>query len=404
MVSDSSVSELEVARWRADTPGTSNVLHLNNAGSALVPRQVVESITDYLSAESLHGGYEQRDTDRETLDATYESVAKLIGARADEIFLAENATRAWDQVFYGLPLKRYDRILTGRSEYSSNVLAFLHRARLDGVEVRVIPDDGHGQICLEALADELAHPAVRVVALTHVPTYAGLVNPAAEVGKLCQKFGTVFLLDACQSVGQLEIDVQEIGCDVLTATSRKFLRGPRGIGFGYVRAGSMPRLPPAWIDLRSAAWTQPDSYTLAPDARRYETWEQSYALVAGLGAAAAYALRVGMNKIEARVDALATDLRQRLEAEGYGVIELGQRRSGIVTFPVNDTPDAVMHALRARDINVGVSTNSHVRWDIPPGESEQVLRASVHYYNTVEELERFVVTLNEIDCGSTSTI
>jgi selenocysteine lyase/cysteine desulfurase len=383
---------LDIARVRADTPGCAHVAHFNNAGAALQPRPVLDTVREHLDAEALTGGYEAADAAMDRLTGTYASLARLIGADPGEIALTQNATRAWDMAFYGIDLRPGDRVLTSAGEYGSNAIALLHAARSRGITVEVLPDDEHGQVSLDALAATLG-PDVRLVAVNHVPTHDGLVNPVAEIGRLTRAAGALYLLDAVQSVGQLKVDVEEIGCDLLSATGRKFLRGPRGIGFLYVRRTAMDRIAPTFLDDRSAEWTGPDSYELREDARRFESFERSAALQLGLGAAADYALAVGLEAIELRVAALATRLRAALaEVPGVTVRDRGARRSGIVTFTrEGHDPAAIVASLARQKINVRLSEQTY-RYDEgarPPAR----VRASVHYYNTEEEITRLVDAL-----------
>ncbi|MFL6052362.1 MAG: aminotransferase class V-fold PLP-dependent enzyme [Actinoallomurus sp.] len=383
---------LDIAGIRAETPGCTEVVHLNNAGAALPPRAVLDAMRDHLDLEARIGGYEAADAVAARLAATYDSLARLIGAHPDEIAYAESATRAWDMAFYGIPFRPGDRILTTASEYSSNTIAFLHAARRQGVKVEVVPDDEYGQISLDALESALDHD-VRLVAINHVPTHDGLINPVAEVGRLTRAAGALYLLDACQSVGQLAVDVNEIGCDLLSATGRKFLRGPRGTGFLYVRRSVLDRLDPPFLDLRAADWTGPDSYELRGDARRFESWERSVAGQLGLGVAADYALQVGLDAIEERVLELGALLRAALtEIPSVTVRDRGLHRSGIVTFTHRDRePAEIVASLAEQRINVRVSQQTY-RYD-EGVEPEPRVRASVHYYTTEDEIRRLITAL-----------
>ncbi|OLT22081.1 aminotransferase class V [Actinomadura sp. CNU-125] len=383
---------MDVGKLRADTPGCARVAHLNNAGAALPPRSVLDAVTGHLALEATIGGYEAAEREAAAIEHFYDAIAGLIGARADEIAYVENATRAWDMAFYSIPFAEGDRILTTSGEYSSNAIAYRQVASATGARVEVVPDGPDGAISLPALDAELAKGGVRLVSLNHVPTHNGLVNPAAEVGRLCARHGVLYLLDACQSVGQLAVDVREIGCDMLSATGRKFLRGPRGTGFLYVRREIVPTLEPPFLDLHAAEWRAPD-YEPRPDARRFETWERFVAGQLGLAAAADYASALGMDEIEKRVVSLAATLRTELAARpGTSVLDRGTRKSGIVTFTVDGhEPRAIQQAVREQGINVNVSSPAAHGYD--PDAVAAAVRASVHYYNTEEEIGRLLTAL-----------
>jgi cysteine desulfurase / selenocysteine lyase len=383
---------IDVARARLDTPGCAQVVHLNNAGAALPPQCVTEAVVAHLEREARIGGYEAAAAAAASTEHTYEAVAALLGCAPGEIALVENATRAWDMAFYALAFSPGDRILTSRAEYASNVIAFLQVARRTGAVVEVIDDDAAGQLDVADLEHRLASGPgpVRLVAITHVPTQSGLVNPAAEVGRLARAAGVPYLLDACQSAGQLRLDVSELGCDMLSATGRKYLRAPRGTGFLYVSEQLAGSLEPPFLDLWSATWTGPDSYEICPGARRFETWESNVAAKIGLGVAVGYALAIGLPDIEARVSQLAARLREQLAAlPGVVVRDRGRRLCGIVTFTVDGTDAAVVQrSLAAAGINVSVSAAASAQFDLPARGLAEVVRASVHYYNTDAELDR----------------
>nr|WP_033259328.1 aminotransferase class V-fold PLP-dependent enzyme [Kitasatospora sp. SID7827] len=385
---------IDVERVRRETAGVARVVHLNNAGSALPPRPVVEAVIGHLRLEEQIGGYEAAAAQAGPIEHVYDALARLLGAGRDDIAVVENATRAWDMAFYSLPWAEGDRILTARAEYASNAVAFLQTARRHGVRVDVVPDDADGQLDVDALR-AMVDERVKLIAVTHVPTQGGLVNPAAEIGKVARQAGIVYLLDACQSVGQLPLDVGEIGCDLLSGTGRKFLRAPRGTGFLYCSPRIRARLEPPFLDLHAAAWTSADGYRVRDDARRFENWETYYAGKIGLGTAVDYALDLGLEAIEERVTALAATLRARLRAlPGVRVHDRGARQCGIVTFTVegHDSRD-VARLLGSRGINVSVALADHARWDFEPRSLASVVRASVHYYNTDDEIDRLIDAL-----------
>ena len=383
-------TEIDVFRARQDTPGCEQVLHLNNAGAALMPKQVLDAVTGHLRLEAEIGGYEAADAAHDKVERVYDAVSRLIGCQRNEIAIIENATRAWDMAFYSLPFKPGDRILTSIAEYASNYISFLQIARQTGAVVEATPNDHNGQVSVEAL-QSLIDERVKLIAITHVPTNGGLVNPAMEIGKIARRANILFLLDACQSVGQLPIDVQAIGCDMLSATGRKYLRGPRGTGFLYVRRDLIEQLEPPFLDLHAATWVSKDKYEIRADARRFENWETNYAGKIGLGVAIDYALAWGLEGIWARISTLANTLRTRLgNLPHVRVHDLGVQKCGIVTFTIDGwEPGEIRDKLAEQKMNVSVSTTASTRLDMEQRGLAGVIRASVHYYNSEEEIERF---------------
>ena len=388
---------IDLDRARADTPGCNHVLHFNNAGAALPPQCVLDAQVDHLQREATVGVYEAAADAGAQLDATYDAIAHMLNCDADEVALVENATRAWDMAFYAMPFEAGDRILTSEASYASNAIACLQVAEQTGAEVDVVPSDDDGQIDVDALAHRL-DDRVRLIALTHVPTNGGLVNPAAEVGALAQDAGVPLLLDACQSAGQMPLDVDALGCTMLSATGRKYLRGPRGTGFLYVRRDWIERLEPPLLDLHAATWTAPDTYEVRSDAKRFETWESYVAGRLGLGAAVEYAMAWGLDAIRDRVQSLAATLREHLAGvPGVTVRDLGRTRCGITTFDAAPMEaSAIQTALRERGINTSVSPPSSTRLDATARDLPDLVRASVHYYNTSGEIDRFVAALRDV--------
>ena len=388
----------DVDRLRADTPGCANVAHLNNAGAALPPRPVTEAQIDHLRLEAAIGGYEARNRAADKVDHAYDAIARLLNCQPDEVAIVENATRAWDMAFYALSFEQGDRILTGQAEYASNYLPFLQVAHRTGAVIEAVPDDAFGQIDTGAIAATIADGSkgpVKLISVCHVPTNGGLVNPAAAVGRIAAEHGIPFLLDACQSAGQMPLDVKALGCTMLSVTGRKFLRGPRGTGFLYVRKDWAQRLEPPLIDLHSASWTGPDSYVLQPNTRRFENWECNIAAKIGLGVAVDYALDVGLDTIRKRVSALASGLRSRLDGQpGLVVLDKGLAKAGIVTFlKVGEEPEDTKRRLTEAQINVSTTTRESTYLDMAERDIDAMVRASPHYYNTEEELDRLVEAL-----------
>ncbi|MGI9032120.1 MAG: aminotransferase class V-fold PLP-dependent enzyme [Acidimicrobiales bacterium] len=382
---------IDVERARANTPGCHHVAHLNNAGAALQPSPVLDAVRAHIDLEARIGGYEAALEATEARERPYAAAAAFVGCEPAEIAVVESATRAWQAAFGAVTLEAGDRVLTSAAEYGSNYLQMLHSARRRGVSIEVVPDDGTGQVDVEALAATLDE-RVKLVALAHVPTGNGLVNPVAEVGRLTRAAEITYLVDACQSLGQVPFDVDDVGCDLAVATSRKFLRGPRGVGLLYARATAAERLQPALVDIRSAIWESADRYRVQPGARRFETYELSEAARIGFGVALDYAAVWGMDDIWARVQGLAATLRHGLTAvPGVEMRDRGAELGAIVTFTVaGHEPAAVRSALHQAGINVWVSEAGAARLDFDRRGLASVVRASVHYYNDDDEITRCV--------------
>lgn len=388
---------LDIERARAQTPGCSERIHFNNCGAALMPTPVIDALSSHIELEARIGGYEAADAAAEEVEAAYTAVARMLGCDPEEIAVVENATRGWDMVFYAVDFAPGDRILTCNAEYASNYIAYLQVARKTGAVIESIPDDELGAVDVDALRD-LIDERVKLIAITHVPTNGGLVNPAAAIGALAREHGIPFLLDACQSAGQMPLDVSDLQVDMLSATSRKFLRGPRGVGFLYVRRSMIEHLEPPFLDMRAATWVSPGAYRLRDDARRFENWECNVAAKIAMGVAVDYALEWGLDAIEARVRGLADDLRQRLASlDGVRVRDRGARPCGIVSFTAAAAaPADIVRGLAERGINASVSRATSTQLDMHARGLDALVRAGIHYYNTEEEVERFIAALEEI--------
>lgn len=388
---------IDLQRVRAQTPGVTHRAHFNNCGAALMASPVIDALRAHLDLESRIGGYEAEEQVQDQIRACYLALARMLGCAERCIGVVENATRAWDMLFYALRFSSGDRILTSEAEYASNYIAFLQVAKRTGATVEAIPSDASGSLDVSALEDML-DDRVRLIAITHVPTGGGLVNPAAAVGRVARNAGVPYLLDACQSAGQMPLDVDELGVDFLTATSRKYLRGPRGVGFLYVREKWIEQLEPPFLDLLAADWVAPDRYRIRDDARRFETWEGFVAGRVGLGVAVNYALDLGLEAIRGRVYALADSMRRSIASLPHLTCrDTGAERCGIVTFTHERlSPDEIKLQLRDAGINVSTSTQLSTRLDYDRRNLDSVLRAGVHYYNSEGEVERLMRCLEDL--------
>lgn len=390
------LSTAEVAELRSRTPGADNVVHLNHAGSSLPTQATLDTQVLHLQRESLVGGYEAADEAAERSAAVYDSIASLIGAQPEEIARLEHATAAWNAGFWSVPMQPGQRIITANAAYGANAVGFLRAAERRGITIEVIGNDEHGHVDVQALAERVDSD-VALIAITHVPTNGGLVNPAAAVGAIANDAGIPFLLDACQSVGHLHLDVQAIGCDLLSATGRKYLRGPRATGFLYASSRLIDRLIPDHPDHHGAEWVTPSEYWLQPNARRFEEWEFSHGAWLALGTAVDEARSIGTQRIEATVRQQATKLRERLVENGYEVHDLGSAPCGIVTATGHGLdPFATKQALRDQGVNISVTTPASTRYDSADRSLPDMMRLSVHYITTDTEIDEAIQALNTL--------
>jgi selenocysteine lyase/cysteine desulfurase len=389
----------ELARWRADTPGSDRVIHLNNAGAALQPAAVRDAVLRHLELEQEIGGYEAADARVDALRDAYEVVGRLIGASGRNVAMQQNSTVAFAQAFAAFDLRRGDLILTSRADYASNQIMYLALSRRVGVEVVRAPDAPEGGIDPQAVRELIRRRRPTLLALSWIPTNSGLVQPAEPIGEICREADIPYILDACQAVGQMPVDVGRLHCDYLAAATRKFMRGPRGVGFLYVsdralEAGAYPLT----VDMHGADWTDPETFALKPDARRFEQWEISHALVLGAGAAAGYALEVGIGKARERSWGLAASVRERLaEMDGIRVLDRGRSLCAIATAELGGRNAAqVKLALRARGINTSSPLREDAVIDMDEKRAASAIRISPHYYNTADEIDRALAALAEV--------
>ncbi len=400
-VSPTCGTSLDVEALRAETPGCTERIHLNNAGAALPTRRTLDAVIDHLELEARIGGYEAAEARSGELLAVRGSAARLLGVRPDEVAVTTSDTVAWTKALWGFGLgggfTQRRRIVADRVVYNSHWFGILQAAEHFGLHVDVVPPGDDGTIDADEVAERLG-PDVAFVTATHVPTHSGLVNPVAAIGAAARGAGVPYFVDACQSVGQLPVDMGHLGCDVLTATGRKWLRGPRGTGLLAVREDFAARLVPPGIDASSAEWNADGSYSLATGAGRFEEFETPVAAQLGLGAAIDQLLGLGIDAVTVRIAALADSLRSGLASvDGVQVTDGTGSTSGIVTFSVTGCDPADLAADAATSgINVSVSRASHARLDLDARGLTAVVRAAPHVYNTLAEIEVLVDVVGRV--------
>jgi selenocysteine lyase/cysteine desulfurase len=387
---------LDIAALRADTPGCEQVVHFNNAGCGLLAAPVLATMLGHLNLEARIGGYEASAARAEQVRAFYTETAALINCAPGNIAFAGSATHAYATALSSIPFEAGDVILTTRNDFISNQIAFLSLRKRFGVRLVHAPDLPEGGVDVAAMAALMRAHRPRLVSATHIPTNSGLVQPIAEIGAHCRELGLLYLVDACQSVGQFPIDVAEIGCDLLTATCRKFLRGPRGSGFLYVSDRVLREgYEPLFIDMHGSRWVAPDSYRPVESAARFEEWEFPYATVLGCAAAVRYARQVGVAAIARRTPALADRLRARLgDLAGVRLLDRGRELGALVTFAVEGwQAEPFKAAMDAAGVNSALSFREFAQFDFGDKDVDWCLRLSPHYYNTEDEVDRVAGTV-----------
>lgn len=446
-------------------------VHLNHAGASPLPQCVTDRVLQHLQLEQDLGGYAAQDAVAKELEHVYEDVARLIHARSsNEIALVESATVGWTRIFYAMAQQeetrlRKDRkhlhkanqktrriILVSEAEYAANVVAVCQWAR-DHEEndwmVLAIPSSktstqvSSGMVDLQVLAqmlsgkyayrDTTGQPEVldptniAMVCITHVPTNSGIINPVESIGDLIGSFNQqrqqkegpelssiLYLVDACQSVGQLVVDVQKIQCHGLVATGRKYLRAPRGTGFLYVAQELLNRnIMPSHIDHFGCPVTSVPLTTTYTDgvqlqqesvlpfaplssARRFEFWESNVANRLGMGEAVRYAMETGTSHIEHSILQLSVTLRRNLSMmTGIKVHHEESTKCGLVTFYCEFVSSKDLQAaMWEKGFELSVVPATSTPMDSSKTQVPDLLRASLTYFNTNKDLEAFCFTLS----------
>jgi selenocysteine lyase/cysteine desulfurase len=395
----------EIIKFRSETEGASNVIHLNNAGAGLMPNSVTKSQIDHIKLEAQIGGYEASALKAETIQQFYFQAGKLFNCRPTNIAFTASATDSFTRALSSIPFKNGDIILTDNDDFVSNQIQFLSLQKRLGIKIVRINNATIGGVDLNDLEEKLKKIRPKLLAITHIPTNSGLIQPVKEIAKIYESYlqshsdKTWYILDACQSAGQMKLDVQELKCDFLSVTGRKFLRGPRGTGILYISDKALEDgLEPMFIDMRGAEWIEKDQYKPKIDAMRFEDWEFAYSTVIGTKEAIEYCRNIGEDKIFNQIKLLSNVLRTELSGiDKVKVLDKGPEICGLVTFHIQGSePKYIVSELLKRKINVVPSYRAFGVIDFDEKGVEWAIRASPHYYNTIDELNTFIESIKEI--------
>ncbi|MGF6964431.1 cysteine desulfurase/selenocysteine lyase [Paraburkholderia sp. WC7.3g] len=394
----SPLSPAAIDAMRARTPGVRSTTHFNHAGASLPSAATLEAIHAHLLREASMGPMEAGAAAREQTERARTLAARLLNAQPVEIALTTGNSPGWGAAFAALgPWRAGQRILVARHEWGGNLATMRLVAQRAGASIETIPSDASGRVdprALEAMLDD----RVRLIALTWLPANGGLINPAAAIGRIARHHGIPYFIDAAQAVGQLPVDVAEIGCDVLAGAGRKALRGPRGTGLLYVRQDFLPHLMPAFVDTHSAPLDANGDPVLRDDAARLESSEASLALHCGLANALEEALEIGIDNIRAQIDRTAQTLREELAAmPGVSVLDQGVERSGLVSFNVAGRDAmSVRRALATQGIAIGSNGVAYTPFDMTSRGLTQIARASVSYLTTNAEVDKLLAGIRTL--------
>lgn len=390
---------MDIDQIRKDTPYCADKLFLNSAGSSLMPTVVVEKAKEYLDAEQRLGGYKVKDLRNAEINEFYSEAATLINSRAHNIAFTHDATDAYAKALSSIDFQSGDKIITSNDDYISNQINFLSLQKRFNVETLKAANLPNGDLDLAHMESLVRGHNPKLVAVTHIPTNSGLVQNIEAVGEICEKYDSTFLVDACQSVGQILVDIKKIKCDFLSTTGRKYLRGPRGTGFLFISDKMLATdCAPLFVDMRGADWISPNNYKLQDGARRFETWESPYALIIGLKEAIKYANRVGIDSIHQQNTKVINRLRQNLTSfPEVTMFDKGSTTCNLLTFTkegksLEETKDS----LDAHKVYYSISEKSSAQIDFDKKGIEWAIRLSPHYFNTLEEMDRVSEIIKEI--------
>lgn len=390
---------MDTTSHRNDTIGCQNQIYFNSAGCSLMPQIALDTMIEYLQSENITGGYELAKQKINENNQFYNEVSTLLNCTPDNIAFATSATDAYMKALSSIDFKKDDVILTTADDYISNQIAFLSLKKRHGIKLNRVNKLQNNELDFEDFENKIKKHHPKLVAVTHIPTNTGLVQDVVQVGLLCQKYNILFLLDACQSAGQMNVDVQKIKCDFLTATGRKFLRGPRGTGFLYVSNKVLKlNLEPLFLDFNGATWKSANVYQSVKTAKRFETWEMSHAAMAGFTTSLAYLNNIGIKNIYAYNAKLANYFRQKLsEMQNLHVMDYGTTLSNIITIrPLIMSLEQIEILLKHNKICYSVATKANAVMDFEAKKIDWTIRFSPHYFNTIEEIDFVVEVLKSI--------
>ncbi len=359
-------------------PVTEGYLYLNHAGVSPISLLVKEAVEKFLTHSNQSGivGIERLFGRGEEIR---ESIARFVGAEKEEIAYVRSTSHGLSLVSEGIDWREGENVVIASCEFPSNVYPWMNLKRR-GVETRFV-DPVEGRIDLDDLAAAIDEKT-RLMSLSWVEYGNGFRNDLEAIGRLCRERGIWFCVDGIQGVGAIPLDLSRLPVDVLAADGHKWLLGPEGIGLLYVSQRVLDRIHPVIVGWHSVIHPldfEDLDFTLRRDAAKFEEGSPSFMGIMALGAAVDLLAEVGIDRVWKRIAGFIEHAVTGLERRGYEIVSLREEphRSGILTFRSRDhSPEKLFRILTEGKIVVAVRGGG--------------IRISPHFYNTIEEIDRFL--------------
>lgn len=393
---------MKTADVRRDIPLLEEVIYLDAASTTPTPRPVVEAMNDYFynyNANTGRGAYGIANKATQKMEEARTKMARFVNSEPDEIILTKNTTEAINLVAHSLKVGKGDNIVVPNIEHHSNLIPWINLKR-QGVELRMVNADEHGIVHPDAV-DKVVDENTRLVTITHISNAIGSVQPVEEIAEITEDRGSLYLIDAAQSVGHFKVDVKKLKADFVAFPGHKALLGPVGTGFLYCGKDSQDELEPLLLGGGTVENVTLDNFNLAEAPACFEGGTQNIAGLIGLGAAIDYLGRIGLSKLEKHGKKLTEALYQGIQdVENVTLYGSPENIYGIVSFNIdNINPHDVAKIL---DETRSICVRSGFHCAIPSikhigaYDLDGTVRASMHYYNTLEEIDALVDTIKKV--------
>ncbi|KXB00446.1 cysteine desulfurase [candidate division MSBL1 archaeon SCGC-AAA261C02] len=377
------------------------IIYLDNAATTPTPRPVIDAMLEYFqeyNANIGRGLHRSAKRATEEFEAARGKIAETIGAKPGEIAYTKNATEALNMVANGLNLKKGDKVIATILEHHSNLVPWQRLERTRGIELEVVreaPDCVIDPAAIEDAVDD----RTRLITMPHVSNALGTIQPVREVGEIAEEHDVLFSIDAAQAVGHMPIDVSEINCDFLAAPGHKGLMGPQGTGFLYVREDRQEELEPLLLGGGIVQTVTEHKCGLVEPPQVFDAGTPNIPGIIGLGKAAEYVLEIGLEEIEKREQKLTQEMLKISEIDSIEVYgpKNPEDRGGVVSFNLSGMDPHEASSILDEVANIATRSGHHCAMPVMSHLGiDGTVRASIHYYNTEDEVEKFVKTIKDI--------